>query len=63
MNPGNGINIIQAQVPLAEIQQYAIDLKSMTQGRGTYTVEFSHYQEVPAHIIEKIAAERQARKS
>ena len=62
MNPGGGINIIEAQVPLAEILRYAIDLKSMTQGRGSYTVEFSHYEEVPAHIIEKIAAERQAKK-
>ena len=62
MNPGGGINIIEAQVPLAEVQRYAIDLKSMTQGRGSYTVEFSHYEEVPAHICEKIAAERQARK-
>ncbi len=62
MNPGGGINIIEAQVPLAEVQRYAIDLKSITQGRGSYTVEFSHYEEVPAHIIEKIAAERQAKK-
>ena len=62
MNPGGGINIIEAQVPLAEVQRYAIDLKSMTQGRGSYTVEFSHYEEVPVHICEKISAERQAKK-
>jgi elongation factor G len=48
MNPQDRVNIIQAQVPLAEILRYAIDLKSMTQGRGSFTMEFSHYQEVPA---------------
>jgi elongation factor G len=62
MNPGGGINIIEAQVPLAEILRYAIDLKSITQGRGSYKVEFSHYEEVPAHVAQKIIAERQAEK-
>ena len=59
MNPGGGINIIEAQVPQAEVLRYAIDLKSITQGRGSYTVEFSHYEEVPLHLREKIIAERQ----
>jgi elongation factor G len=62
MNPGGGINVIEAQVPLAEILRYAIDLKSITQGRGSYKVEFSHYEEVPAHVAQKIVAERQAEK-
>jgi len=62
MNPEGGINIIEAQVPLAETLRYAIDLKSITQGRGTYTVEFSHYEEAPPHITQKIIAERQAKK-
>ncbi|MFC1984365.1 elongation factor G [Chloroflexota bacterium] len=62
MNPLGDINIIEAQAPLAEVQRYAIDLKSMTQGRGSYTVEFSHYEEVPQHIAQKIIAERQAAK-
>jgi elongation factor G len=62
MNPGGGINVIEAQVPLAEILRYAIDLKSITQGRGSYKVEFSHYEEVPAHVAQKIIAERQAEK-
>jgi len=62
MTPLNGFNVIQAQVPLAEILRYAIDLRSTTQGRGTYTVEFSHYEEVPLHLREKIIAERQAKK-
>ncbi len=58
MNPENGMNIIQAQVPLAEILRYAIDLKSITQGRGSFTVEFSHYQEAPPHTTQKIIAEK-----
>ncbi len=63
MNPGGGLNVIEAQVPLAEILHYAIDLKSITQGRGSYKTEFSHYEEVPAHIAQKIIAERQAEKA
>jgi len=63
MNPGGGINIIEAQVPLAEILRYAIDLKSITQGRGSYKAEFSHYEEVPANVAQKIIAERQAEKT
>jgi len=62
MNPGGGLNVIEAQVPLAEILRYAIDLKSITQGRGSYEAEFSHYEEVPVHITQKIIAERQAEK-
>ncbi|MEE9398999.1 MAG: elongation factor G [Dehalococcoidales bacterium] len=60
MNPQGDLNIIEAQVPLAEVRRYAIDLKSMTQGRGSYQLEFSHYEEVPAHITQKIIAEKQA---
>jgi elongation factor G len=63
MNPGGGVNVIEAQVPLAEILRYAIDLKSITQGRGNYRAEFSHYEEVPAHIAQKIIAERQTEKA
>jgi len=63
MNPEGGINVIEAQVPLAEILSYAIDLRSMTQGRGSYTAELSHYEEVPLHITQKIIAARQAEKA
>jgi elongation factor G len=62
MNPEGNSNIIEAQVPLAEIQRYTIDLKSMTQGRATYTMEFDRYEEVPAQITQRIVAERQAEK-
>ncbi|MBM4433031.1 MAG: elongation factor G, partial [Chloroflexi bacterium] len=60
MNPQNGVNVIEAQVPLAEILRYSIDLRSMTQGRGTYTIDFNRYEEVPAHITQKIIAAKQA---
>jgi len=63
MNPEGETNVIEAQAPLAEILRYAIDLKSITQGRGSYTVEFSHYEETPAQITQKIVVERQAEKS
>jgi len=63
MNPDDGVNVIQAQAPLAEILRYAIDLKSITQGRGSFTMEFSHYQEVPLHITQKIIAAKQAEKA
>jgi len=63
MNPEDGTNVIDAQVPLAEILRYAIDLKSITQGRGSYTVEFSHYEQVPPPVAQKIIAERQAEKA
>ena len=49
--------VINAQVPMAEFQTYAPDLNSMTGGRGMYTMEFSHYDEVPAQIAEKIVEE------
>ena len=52
--------IINAQVPQAEILLYALDLTSMTGGRGSFIVEFSHYEEVPAHIADKIIAEYKA---
>ncbi|MBW1741331.1 MAG: elongation factor G [Deltaproteobacteria bacterium] len=46
--------IIRAQVPMAEILSYAPNLTSMTGGRGAFTAEFDHYQEVPAQIVQKI---------
>ena len=49
--------VIKAEVPLAEFLTYAPDLNSMTGGRGVYTMEFSHYDEVPAHLAEKVIEE------
>ncbi|MGD0765089.1 MAG: elongation factor G [Dehalococcoidia bacterium] len=54
ISPQGGYSVIEAQVPLAEMQRYATDLRSITQGRGHYTLEFSHYEEVPAHLAQKI---------
>jgi elongation factor G len=48
--------VIQAQVPLAGMFGYATDLRSMTQGRATYTMQFSHYEPVPATILEDISS-------
>ncbi|HXG22468.1 MAG TPA: elongation factor G [Methylomirabilota bacterium] len=49
--------VIKAAVPMAEILTYAPDLRSMTSGRGTFQIEFSHYEEVPHHLAEKIIQE------
>jgi elongation factor G len=57
MEPRGKYQVIKAQVPMAEMFKYAIDLRSMTQGRGSFTSEFSHYEEVPAAIAEQIIAE------
>jgi elongation factor G len=54
MNPSGGINVIDAQAPYSELVRYAIDLRSMTQGRGDFVMEFDHYEEVPAHLSQKV---------
>ncbi len=61
MEPRGGLQVIKAQVPMAEMFKYAIDLRSMTQGRGSFTSEFSHYEEVPAQIAEQVIAESKKR--
>jgi elongation factor G len=54
---------ITAQVPMAEMLTYANQLHSLTSGRGLYSMESSHYEEVPAHLSQKIIAEREAEKA
>ncbi len=49
-----GLQRITAQVPMAEMLHYATDLRSITQGRGTFTMELSQYEEVPANIQQQI---------
>jgi elongation factor G len=56
MDPKGGSTAIRAQVPLSEMLTYASDLTSMTQGRGTYSMEYSHYEIVPQPIADKIVA-------
>jgi elongation factor G len=47
-------SIVHAEVPLAEIQHYAADLRSMTQGRGVFSMEFLHYGRVPSHLLDSL---------
>ncbi|MBR1417762.1 MAG: elongation factor G, partial [Synergistaceae bacterium] len=50
------LQIVKAQAPLAEMFRYAIILRSMTSGEGTFSMEYSHYEEVPADIAKKVIA-------
>jgi elongation factor G len=54
MNPSGAMTTVEAQAPLAEVQHYSADMRSLTQGRGFFTMEFSHYEEVPAHLAQKV---------
>lgn len=58
MNPKNGVHILDAYIPLAEMFGYATDLRSNTQGRATYSMQFDHYEKVPQAISEKVIGER-----
>lgn len=57
MNPAGGFNVIDAQAPYSELVRYAIDLRSMTQARGEFVMEFDHYEEMPAHLAQKVIDE------
>ncbi|MHB1128141.1 MAG: elongation factor G [Bacillota bacterium] len=59
MEPRSGVQVIRGHVPLAEMFGYATDLRSRTQGRGTYVMQFAYYDEVPKNIAEGIIAKRQ----
>ncbi len=59
MEPRGNSQVIRAFVPLSEMFGYATDLRSRTQGRGTYSMQMSHYEEVPRNIAEGIIAKRQ----
>ncbi|PKK40351.1 Elongation factor G-like protein [Clostridiaceae bacterium JG1575] len=54
MEPGDGMQMVVAEIPMAEIQRYSSDLKSMTQARGEFRTEFVRYEEVPAGEVSKI---------
>ena len=62
MEQSRGNGMITAIVPLAEIQRYATELRSMTQGRGLYTMEFVRYEVVPAHQVDKVRSEAEAKR-
>ncbi len=53
---GDGLQIVSAHVPQAELFTYAIELRSLTHGRGTFHAEVDHYDEVPSHVAEKVIA-------
>ncbi len=59
----NGTKVIDAMVPLSEMFGYATDLRSRTQGRGNYTMQFDHYSEVPKSVAEKIIGERAVKRN
>jgi len=54
MDSADGLQIVQAHVPQAELFSYATELRSMTRGRGTFTSSLDHYEEVPSHLAEKV---------
>jgi elongation factor G len=54
MEPKSGMTDIKAEVPMAEMLNYAPDLRSITGGRGEYTMEFARYEEVPSHLAQKV---------
>ncbi len=62
MDQATGKSIIKAEVPLAEMQRYATDLRSMTQGRGIFSMEFDRYEPVPAHLAQEVIAQMQQEK-
>jgi elongation factor G len=59
MDTEKGRSVVTAQVPLAEMQRYTTDLRSMTGGRGAFSMDFSHYEVVPAHIAADVISARQ----
>lgn len=59
MDTQRGRSVVTAQVPLAEIQRYTTDLRSITGGRGVFSMEFSHYETVPSHIAQEVIDARQ----
>jgi elongation factor G len=55
--------VIKSRVPMSEVLKYAPDLRALTSGRGEFHIEFSHYEELPAHLAEKVVKEAKARKA
>ncbi|MET0500804.1 MAG: hypothetical protein ABW172_04700, partial [Candidatus Binatia bacterium] len=53
--------VIKSKVPMSEVLKYAPDLRSITSGRGEFHLEFSHYEELPSHLSEKVIKEAKAR--
>ncbi len=60
MNAEEGMQIVEAEVPMAEMSSYTIDLRSMTQGRGSFTCKFVRYEEAPGNVQQKVIEEAKA---
>lgn len=60
---GDGTTVVKALVPHAEVLRYSSDLRSLTGGRGSFEMAFSHYEEVPPHVAEKVIAEARRQKA
>ena len=58
-----GITVIEAEVPQAEMLRYATELRSQTQGRGTFTMKFDHYDGVPGHRVKGIVEAKESREA
>ena len=63
MNPRNGVQVLNADVPLSEMFGYATELRSMTQGRAVFTMQFSHYAQAPKYIVEQMVEKFQGKVS
>jgi elongation factor G len=57
MEPAGGMTEVKAEVPMAEMLTYAPDLRALTGGQGDYTMDFLRYEEVPAHLAQKVISE------
>jgi elongation factor G len=60
MEPAGGMTEVKAEVPMAEMLTYAPDLRALTGGQGDYTMEFLRYEEIPAHLAQKVISDAQA---
>lgn len=63
MDTKGHMQVIKARVPMSEVLKYAPDLRALTSGRGEFQMEFSHYEEVPSHLADKVIKEAKARKA
>ena len=60
MSADEGLQVVHAEVPMAEMHKYATELRSMTQGRGSFEMEFERYEQVPSNVANEIIAKHQA---
>jgi len=56
MDSEGNLRVIRAEVPLAEMQRYSVDLRSITSGRGSFEMEMSHYEEAPPYEAQRVIA-------